>query len=294
MERWIPETVEIRVKRSTLNHLRAVLGSDEDSTPASIIQELLDRSVNETRDGGREDGGGNLSERWLEIGEAVDIMKIYLLRKVSVESTGEEDSMRFVEKMGSALEEIERLSTFASYYTSPPQVAVIGPKLPAQEKLCEIQALDSSRRVPGLLALMVQDPMFPWGAFGAGRRDRDNDELIGKVLKCMLEADEGTLLHPEVLRKVATALRDTKRTSNMIRHHGTPGLFALLRVLEMIDQLVPNEDLNVHLPELVKMATKKVENDEQKNAVYVEQVHDPVTQKKLRSTPTKSKAALEA
>jgi hypothetical protein len=125
-------------------------------------------------------------------------------------------------------------------------MAAIGPKLPAQEKLCESQALDSSPRVPGLLALMVQDPTFPWGAFGAGR-DRDNDELIGKVLECMLEADEGRLLLPEVLTKVATALRDNKRTSFMIRHHRTPGLFGLLRVLEMIDLAVPNEDLNAHL-----------------------------------------------
>ena len=129
-------------------------------------------------------------------------MKIYLLRKVSVESTGEEDSLRFVEKMDSALVEIERLSTFASSYTNPPQV--IGPKRLIQERLTKIQALDPSRRVPRILALMAQDPEYPWRPFGA-HDDRDNDELIGKVLRCMLKADEGTLLHPAVLKKVANA-----------------------------------------------------------------------------------------
>ena len=200
------ETVAIRVKRSTLNHCRAVLGRDEDSNPASIVQEFLDRSVKEATDGGREDGVGNLSERWQETGEAVDIMKIYLVRKVPVGSTGKEDSMCFLEKKCTALEKIERLSTFAGYYTNPPPVLAIGPKLPVQEKLCEIQALDSAHRVPGLLGLMAKDPSCPWDAFGG-----DDDEMVGKVLEAMLKAEEGTLLHPEALTKVVTALRDDKR-----------------------------------------------------------------------------------
>lgn len=236
----------------------------------------------------------------------MQVVAIHLLHTLSSTScNGDTTKLQVLESSKHKLEILQTASNFARSFTNPNEARSTrdrlnkGPQVLGQCELKSIGLLktqvDKNGKFTtkhfglGLLSLMMNHKEYPVHLFS-------DEEVSARVLLGMLYSDEDSMLHPSRLSKVVEILWTTTKSSNLMRHHGTPDKDTLQRLWSKISQVAPKENFESHLPSLQAITTENIDEDERKNRLLVESEQftiDPQLRAVLTHTPTKSRNSFD-